>query len=341
MRFYLTTRVFGGLVAASLCAIPSASADTAAARISETTVVGIHNTYDPGHYQYLAQALDNGASMIELDVWPDVFTREWKVSHDSLTSNKNNCVNASTPADLYRGSANKDLEACLDDVRVWLDAHPGSGPIMIKLEMKTGFSANWGLGPAQLDASFRAHLPGRVFRPADLMGNYGSLDDAAKANNWPTRAALAGKVFVEAIPGTVEEGNPTDTLHTDVEEAQYLQGLKNSGHLGDGQVFPTVHGAVGGDPRSKYAAALRPWFVFFDGDASVWVNNTGPWWYDANHYFVVMTDGQNVAPAIDSVNPPVDQATQRVIDLAKAHASVVSSDWVGLKTVLPLVLTRG
>jgi len=31
-----------------------------------------------------------------------------------------------------------------------------------------------------------------------------------------------------------------------------------------------------------------------DGDANTWVTQTGPWWYDANHYYVVMTDGQNV-----------------------------------------------
>ncbi|GAA1666545.1 phosphatidylinositol-specific phospholipase C domain-containing protein [Fodinicola feengrottensis] len=328
------------LAAASLVAVsPAVQADSP--KISETTVVGVHNTYDPGQYAFLAQALDAGSSLIELDVWPDVFTHEWKVSHDSLTSNKNNCVNASTAADLYTGGANKDLESCLDDIRVWLDAHPGKGPITIKLEMKTGFSANNGLGPAQLDASFRGHLAGHVFRPVDLLGGYATLDDAAKANNWPTRASMAGKVFVEAIPGTVEEGNPTDTLHTDVEEAQYLQSLQSSGHLGDGQVFPTEHGAVGGDPRDKYAAALRPWFVFFDGDASGWVNDTGPSWYDTNHYFVVMTDAQNVAPAIDDRNPTVDQATQRVTDLAHQHASVVTSDWVSLNTVLPLVLPRG
>ena len=341
MRIALTTRMFGIVAAASLSAIPSAKADSSSTKISESTVVGIHNTYEPSQYSYLAQALDNGASLIELDVWPDDFTHEWKVSHDSLTSNKNNCVNASTAADLYQGGANKNLEACLDDVRVWLDAHPGAGPIFIKLEMKTGFSANLGLGPAQLDESIRAHLPGRVFRPADLLGNSATLDDAAKANNWPSRSALAGKVVVYAIPGTVEEGNPTDNLHTDVEEARYLQSLKDAGRLGDAQVFPTVHGAAGGDPRDKYDAALRPWFVFFDGDASSWMNDTGPWWYDANHYFVVMTDAQNVAPALDVRNPPVDQATQRVRDLAAAHASVVSCDWVGLNTVLPLVLPRG
>ena len=128
---------------------------------------------------------------------------------------------------------------------------------------------------------------------------------------------------------------------TDVEYADYLLAQKNAGKLGDVQIFPTVHGAVGGDPRDKYSAAQKPWFVVFDGDANTWVTQTGPWWYDANHYYVVMTDGQNVAPAIDAHNPTVDQANQRVAELAKQHASVITSDWTGLTTVLPQVLPRG
>jgi hypothetical protein len=32
--------------------------------------------------------------------------------------------------------------------------------------------------------------------------------------NWPSRDSLRGKALFEVIPGTVEEGNPTDTLHT-------------------------------------------------------------------------------------------------------------------------------
>lgn len=64
-------------------------------------------------------------------------------------------------------------------------------------------------------------------------------------------------------------------------------------------------------------------------------------WYDQNHYYVVMTDAQNVAPAIDDHNPTVDQAAQRVAELAKQHASVVTSDWTGLTTVLPTVDARG
>jgi hypothetical protein len=302
----------------------------------------VHNTYDPAAYDYLARGLDAGSSLIELDVWPDVFTHEWKVSHSSATSNANNCVAATSAADLYTGGTNKNLEYCLDDIRIWLGAHPGHGPLTIKIEMKPGFSANMGLGPGQLDAAFRAHLGGLVFRPADLLGGYPTLDAAARADNWPSRDSLNGKVMVEIIPGTVEESNPYDTLRTDVEYAQYARSLKNAGRLGEAQIFPTVHGAVGGDPRSKYSDVdLRSWFVVFDGDANTWVTQTGPWWYDYNHYIVVMTDAQNVAPPIDSRNPTVAQANQRVADLAKAHASVVTSDWVGLTTVLPQVLPRG
>jgi hypothetical protein len=332
--------VITALVAGSLVGTTTASADSS--KISGTTTVGVHNTYDPSAYNYLAQALDAGSSLIELDVWPDVFTHEWKVSHSSPTSNSNNCVAASSPSDLYTGGTNKNLEYCLDDIRIWLGAHPGHNPVLIKVEMKPGFSDNGGLGPDELDATFRAHLGGLVYRPADLLGGYASLDQASKADNWASRDSLKGKVMVEIIPGTVEESNPYDTLRTDVEYAQYARGKKNAGQLGDVQIFPTVHGAAGGDPRDKYSDVdLRSWFVVFDGDANTWVTQTGPWWFDYNHYIVVMTDGQNVAPAIDSRNPTVDQANQRVADLAKAHASVVTSDWVGLTTVLPQVLTRG
>ena len=339
MKISSVVVVVGALVAAALTGATAASADSP--KISHVTTVGVHNTYDPAAYPYLAQALDNGSSLIELDVWPDIITHEWKVSHSNPLGNSNNCVAASSAADLYSGGTNKDLEYCLDDIRIWLAAHPGHTPLTLKLEMKTGFSANTGLGPDSIDAAFRAHLGGAVFKPADLLGSYATLDDASKADNWPSVDSLRGKVLTEIIPGTVEEGNPTDTLHTDVEYGNYLLAQKTAGKLGDVQIFPTVHNAAPGDPRDKYTAALKPWFVVFDGDATAWVTQTGLGWYDSNHYYLVMTDGQNVAPAIDDHNPTVDQANQRVADLAKQHASVVTSDWTGLTTVLPQVLTRG
>jgi hypothetical protein len=331
-------------VAAAAALVTSASPAWAAgsdSRVSGTTTVGTHNTYAPATFPYLAQALDQHPGLIELDVWDDVLTREWKVSHDNPLGNSNNCVAATTAAQLYTGGTNKNLEYCLDDIRVWLAAHPGNGPLLLKIELKAGFSSRTGLGPAQLDAAIATHLCSTVFRPADLLGGYGSLDLAAKANAWPTRAQLAGKVVVEIIPGTFEESNPTDTLLTDVEYAQYLRGLAASGTLSKAQIFPAVHNAQRGDPRTRYTdTTLRPWFVVFDGDATQYMTGgIDTSWYDANHYLLVMTDAQNVPPAV--ADGDVAAAQARVAALAAAHASVASADWSHMPQVVGLVDTRG
>ncbi|WFE96412.1 phosphatidylinositol-specific phospholipase C domain-containing protein [Micromonospora sp. WMMD987] len=320
---------------------PAPAAVDPGTRVSATTVVGTHNAYERGTYTYLAQALDARPGLIELDVWPDIITKQWRVSHSNPLGNDNNCVAATTPAQLYTGTRNKNLEHCLDDIRLWFDAHPDAGPLQLKLELKTGFSSRTGQGPVQLDAVLAARLGSRVFRPADLRGGYATLDAAARANAWPTRAQLAGKVIVELIPGTVEEGNPTDTLWTDIEYAQHLVGLAAAGTLGQAQAFPAVHRAQAGDPRSRYAdTGLRPWFVLFDGDASAYVTGgIDTSWYDTNHYLLVMTDAQNVPPAVGNTDPAAARA--RLVQLAAAHASVASADWAALPTVVGEVVSRG
>ncbi|MER5641771.1 phosphatidylinositol-specific phospholipase C domain-containing protein [Kitasatospora sp. NPDC002227] len=338
-------------VAAAAFALPAQQAGASGAGqlpFASATTVGIHNTYDPAAFSYLAQALDTGTSMVELDAWTDIVTKEWKVSHSNPLGNSNNCVNASSAAQLYSGGANKNLESCFDDLRVWLAAHPQSGPLVVKLELKAGFSANNGMGPDQLDALIAAHLGSAVFRPADLLakpggGSYATLDDAAKAGNWPSRQALSGRVLVDVIPGTVEENNPFDTLHTDVEYSRHLRDLAAAGKAGQAQVFPVVHGAASGDPRSAYGeTSIRPWFVVFDGDASAYVGGgIDTSWYDTRHYLLVMTDAQNVSPAISATDPTADQAAARTTQLAAAHASIVSSDWRHLPSVQQLVLPRG
>jgi Phosphoinositide phospholipase C, Ca2+-dependent len=328
------------VVAGAMATARPADADTV---LSQSTVVGIHNAYNPSAYPFLAQALDAGASMIELDVWDDVFTREWKVSHDSLTSNKNNCVDASSAADLYRGTANKNLGSCLDDVKHWLAAHPSAGPIFIKVEMKAGFQNNAGMGPAGFDAEVNSRVGNILFRPADLLeGDHSTLDGAAQANAWPSRSSLAGKIVMYVIPGTVELGNPTDTLHTDIEYATYLKNLHAIGTTATATTFPAVLGAAAGDPRDQYTdSSIRPWFVFFDGSASTYVNGIDTSWYDTRHYLLTMTDAHAVSPALDTTNPPVADAKARVAQLAGDHASVVSCDWYDLQDVLPQVLARG
>ncbi|RKE22195.1 phosphatidylinositol-specific phospholipase C domain-containing protein [Streptomyces sp. TLI_171] len=314
---------------------------------ASTAGVGIHNTYDPAAFGFLAQGLDTGTAMIELDVWTDTVTKEWKVSHSNPLGNSNNCVTASSAAQLYTGGANKNLETCLDDVRVWLAAHPSAGPLTVKLELKGGFAGNRGMGPAELDALIAAHLGSAAFRPADLLakpggGSYATLDDAARAGNWPSRASLAGRALVYAIPGTVEEGNPFDTLHTDVEYARHLRDLAAAGRIGDARLFPAVHGAAAGDPRNGYSeTGIRPWFVVFDGDAAAYQNGIDTSWYDARHYLLTMTDAQNVAPAISATDPTADQARARAVQLAAAHATLVSADWRHLPEIQSLVLPRG
>jgi hypothetical protein len=352
----LRTALTGALAACLAFTVVNTGGSTAQAATSGTetlpfsgaTTSGLHNTYDPAGFTYLAQALDTGTSMIELDVWDDFLTQEWKVSHDSPTSNGNNCVNASAAGDLYTGGANKDLESCLDDVRVWLDAHPGHGPLLIKLEMKAGFQATFGMSPAKLDQSISAHLGNRVFKPNDLLnkpggGQYATLDEAAVAGNWPSRQALAGKVIFEIIPGTVEENNPTDSLWTDQEYAGYLRDLHTQGRTAQANIFPSVHNAQVGDPRTRYSdTSLRPWFVVFDGDAATYLDGSiDTSWYDTHHYLLIMTDAQNVPPALSDTSPSAADAQARIAQLAKAHASVASNDWRGLTDVQSTVVSRG
>jgi hypothetical protein len=330
------------LVTAAVAATPAA-ADQGSSKLSQATVVGVHNTYGQAGFPFLAQALDAGAGMIELDTWTDIFGTHWKVSHSNPFGNSNNCVDAASPADLYRGGANKDLGSCLDDVKWWLAAHPGAGPIYIKIEMKEGFDSLFGMGPAQLDALINSHVGNILYRPADLLGGtYPNLDAAATANAWPTRSALAGKIVVYEIPGTVELANPFANPKSDVEYSTYLKNLAASGHIGQAAIFPSVLGAATGDPRTKYSdTSIRPWFVFFDGDANTYVTTVDTSWYDTNHYILIMTDAQNVAPAISDTTPSVADAQARVALLAHDHASVVSNDWTGLPAVLSEVLPRG
>ena len=322
--------------------------DIASAPLAGVTGVGIHNTYaDTTYYPYLADALDTGASLIELDTWADFVTGEWKVSHDNPLGNNNNCVQATSSANLYTGSANKDLNSCLDDIRIWMQAHPTHGPVMVKIEMKDGFLG--GLNATEFDSYVKAHLGSTLYSPANLLTKsdgtlYPNLDAAAQADNWPTYGSLEGKVIVEMIPGTVEQAVEPSSTWVDVVYAQHLLDLYNSGNIANAAIFPSVLGAQSGDPRARYSnTALRPWFVVFDGDAATWVNDGNTQWYNTNHYLAVVTDAENVSPALSDTAPSLADAQARVSELAADGASFVSTDWntAPANAVLSEVLTRG
>lgn len=327
----------------------AAAVDDGSLSLAAATSVGVHNTYDQSAYTYLDQALDAGSTLIELDVWVNPFTHKWNVSHSDPIGSSNNCVQTSTLAGAYTGNRNQNLDSCLDDIRVWLQAHPTANPVMIKLEMKAGFDQTIGMGPAALDSYIKAHLGDLVYRPVDLLTKpdgslYPDLDTAARAGNWPSRSALQGKAIIEAIPGTFEMNNPFDHLWTDTEYSTYLKGLAASGTVSNAEIFPSVLGAQSGDPRSRYSdATLRPWFVVFDGDANTYVSDGGTEWYNANHYLVIATDAYDVSPALSSTDPALADARARVALLASDGVSFVSTDWTTSPAdgVLSDVLPRG
>ncbi|MHC3474140.1 phosphatidylinositol-specific phospholipase C domain-containing protein [Streptomyces sp. 7R007] len=316
--------------AAALLLVVPGNAHAASPKFSETTTIGTHNAYDKSKYTYWAQALDSGASLLELDVYADSLSRRWRVSHDKPLSNDNNCEYADQPSELYGQNRNQDLGSCLDNMAAWEQLHPDHAPIIVKVELKVGFNNNVGLGPDEFDTLVHQKLGGSVYTPADLLGSsYATLDAAAKANAWPTRDELKGKFLFEVIPGTVEQANPFDHYWTDEEYADHLRDLYAAGNISAAQAFPAVLGAANGDPRTRYPdTTIRPWFVFFDGDAATYVNNAyATSFYSTNHYILIMTDAYNVSPAISSTAPTDAEVAARLALLAADHASVITSDW--------------
>ncbi|MFI9243091.1 phosphatidylinositol-specific phospholipase C domain-containing protein [Streptomyces sp. NPDC053086] len=316
--------------AAALLAVMPGNAHAASPKFSETTAIGTHNAYDKAKYPYFAQALDSGASLLELDVYVDSITHRWRVSHSNPLGNDNNCEAAKTPGELYGKSRNQDLGSCLDNMAAWNQLHPDHPPIVVKVELKVGFNNNAGLGPDEFDRLVAQRLGSSVYKPADLLGGtYGTLDAAAKANAWPARDSLRGKFLFDLIPGTVEQANPFDHYWTDEEYGDHLRDLAAAGDISAAQAFPVVLGAGAGDPRtSRYDTSIRPWFVFFDGDAATYVNNGyDTSFYSANHYILITTGAHSVSPAISSTNPTDAEVAARLALLAKNHASLITSDW--------------
>ncbi|WP_432029160.1 Ca2+-dependent phosphoinositide-specific phospholipase C [Streptomyces sp. 1222.5] len=331
--------------AAALLAVAPGNAHAASPKFSETTAIGTHNAYDKAKYTYFAQALDSGASLLELDVYVDSITHRWRVSHSNPFGNNNNCEAAKSPDELYGKSRNQDLGGCLDNIAAWNRLHPDHPPIVFKVEMKVGFNDRAGLGPDEFDRLVSQKLGGSVYKPADLLGGtYGTLDAAARADAWPARDSLRGKFLFELIPGTVEQANPFDHYWTDEEYGDHLRDLSGAGQLGQAQAFPAVLGAENGDPRAgRYDASIRPWFVFFDGDAATYVNNGyDTSFYAANHYILITTGADGVSPAISSTGPTDAEVAARLALLAKNHASLITSDWSAKSaSVLGAVANRG
>jgi hypothetical protein len=298
-----------------------------AATVTRATSVGVHNSYSQDEFAHLADALDTGADLIEVDVWSNFLgSGDFQVGHDP--GNANNCTAATTYPQLRTGSRDQNLAACLRNVRIWHDHNPNHPPVVLKLEFKNGFDDTHGYGPDEFDRLLNSTIgAGAIFGPAQLLGGRATLDEAARAGAWPSRAALTGKFLVLVERGTFEAQNPFDSCDTDLEYADRLMSADAAGALKTAFAFPAINGASASDRRTGDRGGRRAgWFVAFDGDASAYAGYSGGA-YLGGKYLVVMTDAYEVAPAIDASAPAVAYARAGVRLLAAKGATVITSDW--------------
>jgi hypothetical protein len=97
---------------------------------------------------------------------------------------------------------------CLQQVKLWSDAHPRHLPIAILVELKDapipdplqlGFVQPQPIGPAELDAldaEIRSVFPEQqMLTPDDVRGSHATLDEAIVTDGWPTLGAARGDVM--------------------------------------------------------------------------------------------------------------------------------------------------
>jgi hypothetical protein len=107
--------------------------------------------------------------------------------------------------DLDYRSVCEPFTQCLSEVRAWSKAHPDHLPIYLLIEtkqspLKVSFPSVQPIPftPALFDALDKEILSvfsrDELITPDDVRGKYATLDEAVRANNWPTLAKARGKV---------------------------------------------------------------------------------------------------------------------------------------------------
>jgi hypothetical protein len=299
-------------------------AQAAGGSFADQTRVGIHNAYDKARFKYLINALQAGSGLVEVDVWQNWFASGKYWTSDNGFGNNNNCEDATSYSQLGSLNRNQDFTSCLQDISLWQQQFPNHAPLILKLELKNGFDTANGYGPAQLDAMLKSYIgANNLYTPADLMGStYGDLDSAARANAWATTAQLTGKIIVVIQAGAPELRLKSYT--SDQEYIDYLISLKKAGHLSQATAFPTLLKSASTDPRPNNDRA--PWYVVFGDDATNWTT-VDTSFYANNHYLLIMTKANEVAPSIDSIAPAAADAYEHVNQIAAHAATIASVDW--------------
>jgi hypothetical protein len=115
----------------------------------------------------------------------------------------------------------RQLSLFLDELNAWSDRNPGHDVVTLYLDLKSvqpGF-------PHWLDAYIQTFLFAPLYRPADLMGSYDTLELGARYNGWPTLNQLRGK-FILVVSG---DGDAKEEYAHDNPRARYCFADKDFG----------------------------------------------------------------------------------------------------------------
>ncbi|MEI6577979.1 MAG: Ca2+-dependent phosphoinositide-specific phospholipase C [Eubacteriales bacterium] len=127
--------------------------------------------------------LENGVRGLELDLrWQ---YNGFKIFHSPMPDNLSN---------------SPDWKMTLEELSLWSDANPNHVPITILVEFKNDdpyrnllFKKMDASKFKELDNTIKTIMGDKVLTAADLMGNYPTLAEMVKNNDWPTLSSLKGK----------------------------------------------------------------------------------------------------------------------------------------------------
>ncbi|MDR1852126.1 MAG: ricin-type beta-trefoil lectin domain protein [Propionibacteriaceae bacterium] len=183
------------LLTASAATPAQAKADPA---FDDTYFVMQHNTYDAG--DSLTGWLDSGFRSVELDV---IDRGDWAanpagpyISHNGTTGD-------------FNCSGNPDrLGDCLNDLAGWQANHPGSGPLLVFVDLKPSWNPAFAWGAEdfeKLDRKIAEILGERLF-PADELYRFAAREPYSKGgtplrkavadSGWPTLSQIGDRMVV-------------------------------------------------------------------------------------------------------------------------------------------------
>lgn len=157
---------------------------------------------DPGFLRALAPAV--AAKTAPVDPNGELARPGFKVFHTVDTDVRSTCLR---------------FVLCLQEIRAWSIANPGHLPIFIQIEIKEGrkpaLSDAYMPAPtvpfdrdawARLHAEIRSVFSDKdMFSPAELRGEFASVNAAVRARGWPAADALAGQVIFMLLDDSMQQ----------------------------------------------------------------------------------------------------------------------------------------